>query len=125
MIYGIGIDIQDISKFEETLNRSNPHFIQRVFTKREREYAKELDINQTLAGKWAVKEAFLKAIGKGITNLRSLKNIEVDNLPNGKPHNNLYSDLRDKLSDLEYKIDVSISHSGNYAVGLVVISRKL
>lgn len=69
--------------------------------------------------------SFLKAIGKGITNLRSLKNIEVDNLPNGKPHINLYSDLRDKLSDLEYKIDVSISHSGNYAVGLVVISRKL
>ncbi|WP_214483026.1 holo-ACP synthase [Bacillus sp. SM2101] len=124
MIYGTGIDIQNIGKFKKLLDRSESKFVTRVFTDREISYSKKKDYNQSLAGRWTAKEAFFKALGTGIRSIQSLKEVEVINLPNGKPHIFLYGELKSKFEELNLKIDVSISHSVDYAISQVIISQK-
>ncbi|SDN47904.1 holo-[acyl-carrier protein] synthase [Fictibacillus solisalsi] len=123
MIFGVGIDLQELKQFQKVVDRREEAFLQKVFTERELKYSKQKNFIQSLAGRWAVKEAFLKAMGTGIQNMRALKEIEIINLHGGKPYINLTGELKTKCTVLNIKIDASISHSKDYATGMVVLSR--
>ena len=117
MIKGIGTDIVEISRIEKSLN--NPRFIERNFTYKESEYfnSKKM-MQQSVASCFAAKEAFLKALGTGFTDV-SIKDIEVLHNDMGKPYIVVYNKLKDVVGDSG--IHLSLSHSEEYATAVVVI----
>lgn len=102
-MYKIGIDIVKISRMENSIKSSA--FMNKVFTESEREYCKKAE---SLAGIFAAKEAYFKALGEGIK--LPLTQIEVLHDSNGKPY----------LNGIENS-DMSISHDGDYAVATVIL----
>ena len=120
MIRGIGTDIVEISRIEKSLN--NPRFLERNFTTKENEYfnSKKL-MQQSVASCFAAKEAFLKAIGTGFSDV-SIKDIEVLHNDMGKPYIVIYNRLKDVVG--EGRIHLSMSHSQEYATAVVVIEEQ-
>lgn len=110
-----GIDLVYINRFKSLINKN---FFNKIFTENELKYInfRNNDLG-TIAGIYASKEAFLKAIKKGINDY-SLKDIEI-NHNNSVPYITLYNEL------IEYNnknISLSISHDENYAIASVLIS---
>jgi len=104
----VGIDIVDVSRMEGIVKRFGDRFLDRVFTAKEIDYVrKRVRAQESLAGRFAAKEAFIKAYGQ----TASLKEIEVLQ-ERGRP----YIVFRGK----KYS-EVSISHERDYAVAVVVI----
>ena len=117
-IIGTGVDIIEVKRLKEAVNKWGDDFLNRIFTKSELENAsKRISIFQHLAGRFAAKEAVFKALG-----LESLgwKDVQILNDDTGKP---LCEILNGKLSDA--RVHVSISHVKNYAVAQAVIEKKL
>lgn len=88
MIYGIGIDVADIDRIEQVLERQ-PRLPERILTPQEREiYKSYKDKRQIeyLSGRFASKEAYSKALGVGIGAELSFQDIEVLNDEKGKPY---------------------------------------
>lgn len=88
MIIGLGSDLCDIRRIEGTLERFGERFLARVFTPVER--AKALRRSRTTAGtlakRFAAKEACAKALGTGIAQGVSWREMGVENDPSGRPH---------------------------------------
>ena len=116
-IFGIGIDIIEINRIENVLERT-PRFLERNFTEKEIDYFKQKNFkSESIAGNFASKEA----IGTGIRGFR-LKDIEILRDELGKPIVNTYNNLREICIKYNIKeIKVSISHSENYAVANAII----
>ncbi|MGV3081976.1 holo-ACP synthase [Streptococcus dysgalactiae] len=114
MIVGHGIDLQDMSAVEKVYQR-NPRFAQKVLTKQEMAvfegYPYKRQISY-LAGRWAGKEAFAKAMGTGIGQL-TFQDIEILNDAKGRP---LLTQ-----SPFEGRVFISISHSGDYVQASVIL----
>ncbi len=109
----IGIDLIKNDRFEKLKN--NNKFMNNNFNKSELEYFENANMNNTtIAGIYAAKEAFLKAIKKGINNY-SLKDIEIIHDSNKAPSFIFHNEL-DYLN--AYNISLSISHDGDYAVAI-------
>jgi len=104
----IGIDIVDVSRIADAVERHGDHFLQKVFTEKEIEYVKiRKRMHESFAGRFAAKEAFIKAIGKRL----AWKDIEVLQVK-GKPYI--------EFNGNRYE-GVSISHERTYAVSVVII----
>ena len=120
-IYGIGTDIIEISRIETSINRTKT-FKEKVYTKNEIEHIeKKRNPYASYAGRFAAKEAVSKALGTGVRNF-SLRDIEILNDELGKPNIILYNNLKDFMKNFVFQ--VSISHSKEYAVSTVIISKK-
>lgn len=125
MIFGMGVDIQEIRQIQEIYNRKEMKFLERVFTAGEIHYCqKHREPFKHYAARWAIKEAFLKALGTGISKGHSLQDIETINLPSGKPEVNVYGKVKETCEQLGITSLISISHSGNYAIGQVLLYRE-
>jgi holo-[acyl-carrier protein] synthase len=114
VIKGIGIDIIELNRIRKSME--NERFLDRVLTPNERNLLKDLKESRRVefvAGRFAAKEAFAKAMGTGIGKL-SFQDIEIINDEKGKPI--VTVSLLDKMN-----IFVSISHSKEYAVAQVVV----
>lgn len=112
MIKGIGIDIVEIKRVEKLINHYGDKFLGRTFTKKEIQYCKDKpNPAQHYAGRFAVKEAIIKAFGRPLT----LKEIEIEKGPRIKLTGKAKKALRDKV------ILLSISHDHEYAVAQVVL----
>ncbi len=117
MIRGIGIDIVEISRIKKSME--NPRFLERTFTNAENKYFKTKKAPQeSVAACFAAKEAFLKALGIGFSNIK-IKDIEVLHNELGAPYVVLYGKLKELLD--KGKVHISLSHSENYATAVVVI----
>ena len=113
MIDGIGIDVVDIARFQESLERT-PGLKDRLFTNLEREKG-----IASLAARFAAKEALAKAlhVPAGL----NWQDCEVVNLDNGRPvflFRNQIADLIDGAN-----VHLSISHDAGIASAMVVIER--
>ncbi|MGN1162961.1 MAG: holo-ACP synthase [Christensenellales bacterium] len=109
----IGIDIVETNRFE----KANP----KMFNKVEIDYAfKHSDPHVHLAGFWAAKEAFFKAIGTGITSL-SLDNIYVLHDEKQRPFLCVDEKIKRKLNIVDKTIEISISHTKQNAVAICII----
>lgn len=86
MIIGIGQDIIDIRRIEETLRRYGERFTQRVFTEVERKRCDQRHLRAaSYAKRFAAKEACAKALGTGLARGVFWRDIGVVNAPGGKP----------------------------------------
>src|SRR5688572_7730289 len=85
MIAGNGIDIVEVSRIADKLSKGNS-FRDKVFSAREIEHCeRSANPNENFAARFAAKEAFLKATGKGLLLGYDLKDIEILNDAHGKP----------------------------------------
>ena len=85
-VIGIGTDIIECSRIDEMIEKHDRIFIDRVFTPLEIEYCSDRKASgQHFAGRWAAKEAILKAIGTGWAKGIRWTDIEIRNEPGGKP----------------------------------------
>ncbi|MET3683951.1 holo-[acyl-carrier protein] synthase [Alkalibacillus flavidus] len=117
MIQGIGVDIQEIDRIQTLLSRQ-PRFTERILTTRERQvlshYTNEKRRLEFIAGRFAAKEAYSKALGCGIGRDVSFHSIEIISNEAGRP--SIYVE-----GTLEPHVHVSISHSNHYVVAQVII----
>jgi len=120
VIIGTGIDIVEIERIEKAIRR-NKKFIHRFFTENEIEYFKSRkNRTEVIAGNFAAKEAFSKAVGTGIRNF-TLNDIEVLRDSLGKPYIRLYNGAFEYAGRLGITaVHVSISHCKEYAVASVI-----
>ena len=116
MIKGIGIDLIQLNRIKQSLDKSG-RLAQRILTDREYDlfngYTSEKRKIEFLAGRFAAKEAFAKATGRGIGKL-SFKDIEVLSAKSGAP-------ILRAIGYENERILISISHSDDYAIAQVVI----
>ena len=127
MILGVGIDICEIKRISKVLEKFNTRFENRCFTERERiKCRKAYDMSSCYAKRFAAKEATSKALGTGISNGIFWREIEVINLPSGKPIVNLYGKAKKRLESMLPKnmatnILISITDEREYAQAFVII----
>lgn len=122
MIIGIGIDLVKIDRIDKAGNNRSG-FLERVFTEREREYcSRQKYPAQHFAGRFAAKEAVLKAIGTGWSAGVKWTDMEVLHGDGGGPVVNISGRVKD-LMDLKgvKQILLSYSHDEGYAVAHVVL----
>jgi len=122
MIVGIGVDLVKIDRIDKA-GKSQGGFLERVFTGREREYcSKQKFPAQHFAGRFAAKEALLKAIGTGWSAGVKWTDMEVLHGEGGGPIVNVTGRVKD-LMDLKgvKQILLSYSHDAGYAVAQVVL----
>ena len=122
-----GIDIVDVEKFKDIYER-HPAFRKDVFTHQELRYClSRHNPYPHLAGRFAAKEACLKALGIGLgpAGLEGLGCIEILPAGSGRPMIRLTGWVESLYRRLvPSDISVSISHSGNYSVSSVIILRR-
>ncbi|MBU8908769.1 holo-ACP synthase [Desertibacillus haloalkaliphilus] len=116
MITGIGIDIVELARIDKLI-KQQPRFVSRILTPGEQETYRRLPHHRSIefvAGRFAAKEAFVKAVGTGISKQVGWQDIEISNDHFGKPVVSYPT---------EDYIHLSISHSKEYAIAQVVIER--
>ena len=123
MIIGCGVDIVNIERFEKFV--TNEKFIQRFFHSDE---IISIRINnlirkESLAARFAAKEALGKALGIGI-GLLTLRDICVSKNERGKPQMIVYNSVKERvIKSGANKIHVSLSHDKDYAIAQVILER--
>jgi holo-[acyl-carrier protein] synthase len=128
MIIGIGQDICDANRIEQTLERFGERFTRRAFTEIEREKCdRRANRADSYARRFAAKEACSKALGTGFRRGVHLSTIGVVNLPGGKPTLALTDGALARLRELTpkgttAKIDVSLTDDRRLAYAIVIIS---
>ena len=99
MIVGLGSDLCNIERIQNSLDRFGERFVRRVFTDVERAKAESRPFTRagTYAKRFAAKEAFSKAVGTGFKRGVFMKDIGVVNLPSGAPTLQLTGGARARL----------------------------
>ena len=123
MIFGNGIDVVAISRFERFVAENNIPLLERLFTLREREYcAARKRSAQHYALRFAAKEAFLKALGTGLRDGISWHDVEVVNDHLGKPSLLITGKARELFEVNRLRSHfLSLSHDGDVAVASVIL----
>ena len=114
----VGIDIIEIERIDEALQRFGQRFLHRIYTEPELMICQEKP--HSLATRFAAKEAVMKALGTGIKGV-SWKEIEILAKPSGEPLVRLNGKAKMKAGSLGLSnLAISLSHSREYAVAFVV-----
>ena len=112
----LGIDIIKVERIRAALARFGPRFSRRVLTEAERRYVR--DRPETMAGRWAAKEAVSKVLGLGVRGI-GWRDIEVERLPTGQPAVRLHGRAKLRAEQLGMgRIAISITHESDYAVAI-------
>jgi holo-[acyl-carrier protein] synthase len=125
MILSIGIDIAEVYRIRETIART-PRFAERVFTAREREYCESRGAAaaQSYAGRFAAKEAFLKALKTGGRGKITWTDIEILNDADGVPAFAVTGEAKRLLNETgAAAVHLSISHTAEHAVAQVIFEK--
>lgn len=123
MIFGNGIDIVDISRFERFVEEHNVPLFERLFTAGEIEYCSARKRSaQHFALRFAAKEAFLKALGTGLREGLSWHDMEVVHDHYGKPELKLSGGAEHLFMTKSLRrCFLSLSHDGNCAIASVIL----
>ncbi len=127
LIIGCGIDLVKIERIEKIIKRWGNNFNSRIFTPLERDYCEKKKSNkyQSYAGKFAAKEALLKALGLGLREA-NWKEIEIKNDELGQPIIDTSGKLKNIASTKGVsKYFITISHTKEYAIAQVIIKGTL
>lgn len=124
MIIGLGTDIIEIERMQRSLNKGD-EFKKLVYSNEEISYCESQGKSvASYAGRFAAKEAFLKALGTGWVGEMKLYDISVVKNEEGKPSFNIKDDVKKMVDKLEVKnIHLSISHSNHYATAVVIFEK--
>ncbi len=130
MILGIGTDLANIERIENTLARFGDRFRKRVFTEIElAKAARRRDEAGTLAKRWAAKEACSKALGTGLAMGISWRDMAVANMESGQPVMELTGWAADRLVQMtpvghEAIVHVTLTDDHPWAQAFVVIEAR-
>jgi holo-[acyl-carrier protein] synthase len=122
MIKGIGVDIIDVARIKRIVEKGRG-FVEKVFTETEIRYCRDKYRPEVhYAGRFAAKEAFLKAMGTGLRGAMAWTDISVENNELGKPGITITGQTLENFKKKNFQaIHLSISHTREYAVAFVVI----
>ncbi len=129
MIAGVGVDIVSVERMAKISQRLEMRFLTRIFTPEEIAVChgrKGRAASEAFAGRFAVKEAFKKALTAAGRDLHlDWKDVSVQNEPNGLPVLRFSPRIQSRVGDLRWH--VSLSHEHQFAVAVVIceeISRE-
>jgi len=129
LILGIGNDLIDIRRIEQTLERFGERFLDRIYTAEERARAERRPFNRaaTYAKRFAAKEACAKALGTGLRRGVFWRDMRVANLPSGQPTLTLSGGAAKRLAEMVppgmvARIDLTMTDDHPWAEAVVVIS---
>ena len=122
MIKGIGVDIIDIPRIKKMVAKGS-RFFEKVFSETEIDYCRSKYRQEVhFAARFAAKEAFFKAMGTGWRYGMKWQDISVENDRLGKPEIKLSGKTLENFKKNQFNlINLSISHTRDYAVAFVVI----
>ncbi|MCE5315792.1 MAG: holo-ACP synthase [Parachlamydia sp.] len=117
----LGTDLIEVKRVEAIIARYGKRFLDRLFTPDEQTYClKHRDSSRHFAGRFAAKEAIVKALGTGISQEIGWLDIEIINDGRGKPRVQLSVQANAHFS--QPKIELTISHCRDYAMAVALIS---
>jgi holo-[acyl-carrier protein] synthase len=121
-ILGIGTDITECLRIARMIERHGELFIDRVYTEEETHYCQNRkQSTQHFAGRWAAKEAVLKALGTGWVRGISWRDVEIRNEPGGRPVVLLRGGALEVATKLGIRrVLISISHCRTHATAYAV-----
>ncbi len=128
MILGLGSDLVDIRRVEKTLERFGTRFTHRLYTEGERTKSeRRANRAASYARRFAAKEACSKALGTGFRHSVYWRDMEVVNLPGGKPTMRLTGGALARLEKMlppgmRAQIDVSLTDDPPIAQAIVIIT---
>ena len=125
MIAGIGIDVVHVHRMERWIK--NPGLLERYFDPEELKIIQEKgnSASLSLAARFAAKEAFGKALGKGLAGI-VLKDIMVKSRQNGQPEMLVSGTALAALENNRAKyIHLSLTHERDYAIAMVVLEYEI
>ena len=128
-IIGLGTDIVNINRIKKIYSKYGNHFLDKILTKSEKKIEGQTNKSkniETIAKRFAAKEAISKAIGYGFSKGIHFKNIEIYNDKNGKPYANLNGKAKKMLSKIskKYNIFLSLSDDKPWAVATALITSR-
>lgn len=123
MIVGSGIDIAEIGRIRKSVERYGERFLNRVYTAAEQAYClRKRNAAESLAARFAAKEAGAKALGTGISFGVNWLEIEVVREPSGRPTLRFHGRALEIASHLGVKhAALSLTHTGELAMASVVL----
>jgi holo-[acyl-carrier protein] synthase len=125
-IIGIGTDITECLRIARMIERHGELFIDRVYTPDEITYCQSRkQATQHFTGRWAAKEAIMKALGTGWRRGISWRDMEIRNEPGGKPVVAVRGGMKEVVEQLGVcEIQVSISHCRSHATAIAIAIGK-
>lgn len=127
MIIGLGTDIIDVDRVEKLISKGDT-YLQGIFTDLEITYCRSKHYPQRhFAGRFAAKEAFLKALGTGYRDGIGFSEIEIVNDSLGKPVINVSGHAHSKLCELAsttFRTHLSLAHVKSMATATVIIETE-
>jgi holo-[acyl-carrier protein] synthase len=123
MVIGIGTDLIEIARIEQSVARYGDRFLERVFTPAEIAYCRrKKNAAESFAARFAAKEAGAKALGTGISHGISWLELEVLREPTGKPTLVLTGRAAARAHSLSVtRISLSLTHSRTISLAVVVM----
>jgi holo-[acyl-carrier protein] synthase len=123
MIKGVGVDSIELERVAGVYGRYGERFLARLFTRAERDYiGRWADPVPRIAGRFAVKEACMKALGTGWSGGVRWRDVEVLRLPAGKPSIDLHGEAARRMKALGADVaHCTITHSRDHAVAVVIL----
>jgi holo-[acyl-carrier protein] synthase len=123
MIKGIGIDTIELARIARVHAEYGEKFLTRILTDAEREYVRRwADPVPRIAGRFAAKEACMKALGTGWGFGIRWRDIDVRRGPAGAPVAHLSGRAAERLGELgATHVHVTITHSDDHAMAMIII----
>lgn len=124
MVFGIGIDIIEIERVKESIDKFGESFLNKIFTKNEIAYCEpKANKYQHYAARFAAKEAVSKALTTGWNADFNWQNVEIMNEPSGLPIVKLEGKLKTFLEG-DKSLKISMSHSRDYVACVAIFYQE-
>ena len=123
MIVGSGIDIAEVPRIAEAIERHGQRFLNRVFTEGEIAYCQTMKFPaRHFAARFAAKEAVSKAFGTGIGKAMGWRDIDVHKKESGEPFLVFHAGAAHLARERDMKSSwITLSHTDHHAVAMIVI----
>ncbi len=124
MIHAIGLDIVDVNRISNDIKRYDHKFLRRILSPAELELLEHRkDCEMFVAGRFAAKEAIIKAIGFRITEKPALSSLDIVNDPTGRPEVRFPDDISEKLGKIICLL--SITHERSHAAAVAILTEEI
>ena len=122
MVVGLGTDLAEIARVRRSVERFGSRFLERIYTPGEIAYCmRKKDAAESLAARFAAKEAGAKALGTGISRGVSWQEFEVRREPSGKPSLWLSGRAAELAAELGIdRLSLSLTHTRDLAMAVVI-----
>ena len=123
MIVGLGIDVAEVDRIRDAIERHGQRFIDRIYTTKEIAYVeRKANRFERYAARFAAKEAGMKAIGTGWKRGVTWHDFEVMNLPSGKPTLRFHGAAARVAEGMRVRtVSLSMTHTAEMAMAQVIL----